>query len=212
MAAVWVRWLGHPEASRTVGGADGGIDVEAPGALAQVKFYASSPIGRPDIQRLFGADEGEGRDLFFFSSSGYTRQAIECADRIGVALFRLMAWGDVIAENKVARVAYGQAEAAHRGVEWVDPEVVRAEAAALAREQAEVARRRAEAARAQAATQAWVDVWATRAAWVFFVVGFVVVALVAPSIALGPNILMSIPFGLVGYWVTDRCLGWLFDG
>lgn len=199
---MWVRWLGHPAASTTVGGADGGIDVQAPGALGQVKFYASAPIGRPDVQRLYGADEGAGRDLFFFSTSGYTRQAIECANRVGVALFRLMAWGDVVPVNEVARVVYGQAEAAHQGVEWVDPEVLRAEAAALAREQVE-------AARQEAATRAWVDAWATRIGWLLFVIGFVVVGVVNGSASLGAMSIGGFVAGLVGYGLTERSLTWL---
>lgn len=121
VAAVWVRWLGHRDARITAGGTDGGIDVVSATALGQVKFYSSAPIGRPDVQRLYGTDEGAGRDLFFFSTSGFTRQAIECADRVGVACFKLTAMGGLAPENNKARVVLGRAAAARAGQTWVDP-------------------------------------------------------------------------------------------
>ena len=119
-AAVWVRWLGHPYAQTTRAGSDGGIDVAGSGAVAQVKFY-TAPIGRPDVQRLYGADEGRGSALYFFTTSSFTSAAVDYADRVGIMLFRLTASGGVVAQSNAARVRLGRVKAEWAGRAWVDP-------------------------------------------------------------------------------------------
>ena len=108
-AAAWVRWLGWPKATVTAPGSDGGVDVTGPGeetgsrVVAQVKFEAL-PTGRPKLQELFGAGHGMGADAWlFFSSAGYTPQAVSWAERVGMALFRFAFNGDVDAINEPAR-------------------------------------------------------------------------------------------------------------
>lgn len=101
-AARVMRSWGFLDAVATTGGADGGIDVRSSAALAQVKWRTGA-TGRPEIQQLVGA-KGSGRQkLFFFSKSGYTRQAVEYADQMVVALFVIDAVGGVQAVNPSAR-------------------------------------------------------------------------------------------------------------
>ena len=90
------------------------------GAVAQVKFY-NSAIGRPDVQRLYGADEGRGSSLYFFTTSSFTAAAVDYADRVGIMLFRLTPSGGVTALNNAARVRLGRAKAERAGRAWVDP-------------------------------------------------------------------------------------------
>ncbi|MFD1827822.1 MULTISPECIES: restriction endonuclease [Mumia] len=86
-AARWLRHWGYHDALASPGGADGGIDVVATHAAAQVKFQASQ-AGRPEIQRLVGAvGRASTVDLFFFCGSSFTAQAISYADANHVALF-----------------------------------------------------------------------------------------------------------------------------
>ncbi|WP_375385959.1 restriction endonuclease [uncultured Microbacterium sp.] len=103
LAAAHMRELGFTDARRTPAGADRGIDVIANDAAAQVKFL-SQPVGGPDIQRLRGAAHGH-RNAFFYSSSGYSRQAVALADEVGVALFEYTAANNVYAMNYLAEVA-----------------------------------------------------------------------------------------------------------
>lgn len=87
LAAAHMRWLGFDDAAVTGPGTDGGLDVIASGAVAQVKHHAS-PVGAPDVQRLRGAAFNTYNALFY-SSSGYTPAAIAAAQRTDVALFRI---------------------------------------------------------------------------------------------------------------------------
>ncbi|MBF6359844.1 restriction endonuclease [Nocardia farcinica] len=78
-AAVQMRSLGFSDARVTASGADGGIDVRASGADAQVKWRAGQ-VGRPELQRLFGA-RGKRFELqlFFFAASPYSTHAVSYA-------------------------------------------------------------------------------------------------------------------------------------
>jgi hypothetical protein len=87
LAAEYMRWLGFADAHELPIGPDGGIDVRASDAIAQVKMHATQ-VGRPDIQRLLGAAQAEGRKCaLFFSQQGYGIQAREFADHVGMPLF-----------------------------------------------------------------------------------------------------------------------------
>ncbi|GAB3079189.1 hypothetical protein GCM10027215_20630 [Nocardioides zeae] len=102
-AAHWMRMWGFKDAHVTGPGSDGGVDVRATGALAQVKMEAQ-PTGRPVVQRLVGA---RGRDismrLFFFTAAGYSRSAVTYANELRVALFRYDTLGHVVAVNGAAQ-------------------------------------------------------------------------------------------------------------
>lgn len=84
LAADHMRHLGFAHVHLTVSGVDGGIDVLASGAAAQVKDH-TRPAGGPDIQRLVGAAHDIPDRLFY--ATGYTPAAEQAARTTGVALF-----------------------------------------------------------------------------------------------------------------------------
>jgi hypothetical protein len=99
-AQEWMRYLGYRDAKVTQQGADRGIDVISESAVAQVKFWTTKKVGRPDIQMLKGA--ARGKTALFFSLSGYSGPAFEWANEEGVALFVFGNMGSVHAFNKHA--------------------------------------------------------------------------------------------------------------
>ncbi|WP_425005763.1 restriction endonuclease [Mycolicibacterium sp. S3B2] len=102
-AARLMRSWGYLDAKATTGGSDGGIDVRSAKALAQVKFRGSK-AGRPELQRLVGAREGDtSKVLLFFDYRGYSPQAIEYANRAGIGLYGYDTSGAVHAVNPAAR-------------------------------------------------------------------------------------------------------------
>lgn len=107
LAAWHMQKLGFEDAKMTPPGADGGLDVRATDAVAQVKHYAT-PIGAPVIQQLRGAAHGRGAALFY-SLSGYTKAAVEYANDAAVALFTYNESGDVQSCNHAAQVLHDRA-------------------------------------------------------------------------------------------------------
>lgn len=99
-AVTHMKSLGFLDARPTASGADGGLDATSSDAAAQVKFYAS-PVGRPDIQRLRGAAQGFRLPLFY-STGGYTNEAINYASEAGVALFVMDPYGGCEAISELA--------------------------------------------------------------------------------------------------------------
>jgi hypothetical protein len=87
VAVDWVRYLGFTDAAATPVGADGGIDVLAERAVAQVKKEGSRTT-RPTVQQLHGVATAEQRAALFFSMAGYTPPAIAWATQQDVALFQ----------------------------------------------------------------------------------------------------------------------------
>jgi len=88
LAAVdWMRYLGFTDAAATPVGADGGIDVLAERAVAQVKKEGSRTT-RPTVQQLHGVAIAKQRAALFFSMAGYTPPAIAWATQQDVALFQ----------------------------------------------------------------------------------------------------------------------------
>lgn len=85
-AVEWLRWLGYRDARLTPPGPDGGIDVIARGALAQVKWQGT-PVSLSTVQQLFGARGRRDGDLFFFTNAGYTQRALDYAEQNGIAAF-----------------------------------------------------------------------------------------------------------------------------
>jgi len=101
-AAEYMRYLGFTDAAPTPPGSDGGIDVHGTGAVAQVKMEGV-PTGRPILQAIYGiAALGEWKALVF-SLAGFTAQAVEWADRAGVACFEFAVDGSVEATSQAAR-------------------------------------------------------------------------------------------------------------
>ena len=101
VAAEWMRHLGFGDAQCTGAGTDGGVDVRSQGAVAQVKAQLT-PVGRPELQALYGVARSEGRQPLFFSLMSYTTAALTWADEVGMALFRFDHAGLVEAVNAPA--------------------------------------------------------------------------------------------------------------
>jgi hypothetical protein len=101
VAAEWMRHLGFGDARCTPTGTDGGVDVRSREAVAQVKAQLT-PVGRPELQALYGVARSEGRQPMFFSLMSYTAAARGWADEVGMALFRFDHSGAVEAVNPAA--------------------------------------------------------------------------------------------------------------
>lgn len=93
-SATHMRGLGFEDAEVTPPGADGGIDVVATGAVAQVKHFSETSVSAPTVQQLLGAAKG-AQMAVFYSLTGYTSSAIRLAEERGVALFAYSVAGDV---------------------------------------------------------------------------------------------------------------------
>ncbi|WP_436528785.1 restriction endonuclease [Actinoplanes sp. HUAS TT8] len=100
MAQRHMRNHGFPDARLTGDGADGGIDVIARAAVAQVKMQAK-PVGPQVVRQLRGAKPQLDRHLFY-STSGYTKSALATADEIGVSLFVINQRGVIEPINRSA--------------------------------------------------------------------------------------------------------------
>ncbi|WP_235529216.1 restriction endonuclease [Phycicoccus sp. Root101] len=87
LATEHLRSIGFRDAQRAPAGTDGGFDVEGRGVVAQVK-YRTTAVGRPDVQRLVGANQ-HGAQPVFYSRAGYSQSAIDYARQTGVALFEV---------------------------------------------------------------------------------------------------------------------------
>ncbi|WP_159106980.1 restriction endonuclease [Streptomyces coelicoflavus] len=92
--------LGFTDARVTGASADGGIDVIARDAVAQVKHY-SQPIGVGPVRELRGVADAH-QHLLFYASGGYTAAARQFADDRGVALFSLQETGHITVLNEAA--------------------------------------------------------------------------------------------------------------
>jgi hypothetical protein len=102
LAAEWVRWMGWKDAEATQVGSGQGVDVSGTKVAAQVKFGAVK-IGRPVLQRLYGAGHAIGAEHWlFFSSAGFTGSANDWADVVGMGLFRFALDGTIEPVNTAA--------------------------------------------------------------------------------------------------------------
>jgi HJR/Mrr/RecB family endonuclease len=87
VARDWMKQNGYRDARLTKAGADGGVDVESSGALAQVKHHAK-PVRLPEVQRIYGIAVAERKKALIFGSAGFTPAAQEWANRHGVECYR----------------------------------------------------------------------------------------------------------------------------
>ncbi|MGG7570901.1 restriction endonuclease [Streptomyces sirii] len=92
--------LGFTDAQVTGAGADGGVDVIARDAIAQVKYY-SQPIGVGPVRELRGVADSH-HHLLFYASGGYTASARQFADEKEVALFSIQELGHITPLNAAA--------------------------------------------------------------------------------------------------------------
>jgi hypothetical protein len=120
-AVARMRTLGYLDAHVCEPGADGGVDAISERALGQVK-HRGAQVGRPDIQRLYGArGDRTHLDLLFFSAGGYSRHAVEYADEAGIMLFTYDISGELAPANSAASAL---AENGYDGFESPDDEYV----------------------------------------------------------------------------------------
>jgi hypothetical protein len=106
LATEHLRSLGFRDAQRAPAGSDGGFDVEGRGIVAQVKYRATA-VGRPDVQRLVGANQ-HGAQPVFYARAGYSQSAIDYARHTGVALFVLDAAASQVDPVNEAAIALAQ--------------------------------------------------------------------------------------------------------
>ena len=146
-AVEWMRYWGYGDAMITGGSADRGVDVLATGAVAQVKWQ-SQACGRPDLQRLVGANPRQGNVLLFFVASNYSKSAREYADERGIALFATEPYGTPMPMNSFAEHVAARVEQVR--IEREQAEAERAAQEELARQERE---RAEQAGREQAARE-----------------------------------------------------------
>ncbi|ADD44811.1 restriction endonuclease [Stackebrandtia nassauensis] len=127
LASLHMRQLGLSRPHLTPPGADGGVDVLADEAAAQVKFEKST-TGKPAVQRLYGEVKRRGIHGIFYSLSGFSAPAITFANETGIALFKFNVDGLVAPVNghaghmaaQVRRMA-PEARTASRSPWWLAP-------------------------------------------------------------------------------------------
>jgi len=106
-AAAVMRSWSYLDAASPLHGADGGIDVRSTKALAQVKFRGVK-AGRPEIQNLYGARGSDTtKTLMFFDFKGYSPQAVEYANQMGIGLYLYDTSGAVWSVNAAGRRLMG---------------------------------------------------------------------------------------------------------
>lgn len=103
LAAAWARWLGARGVVVTQATRDGGVDVSADGVAISVKTFDKTPtVGISVVQQIAGA--ASGRLPVIMSTARFTAPAVTEADRIGVALLRMLpADGALIGESQLGR-------------------------------------------------------------------------------------------------------------
>lgn len=87
VACEWMRKNGYRDAALTSSGADGGIDIVARKAVAQVKHH-SRPVGVGEVQRLSGIARATGKRGLFFSAAGFTPKAAAWARDNAIEMYR----------------------------------------------------------------------------------------------------------------------------
>ncbi|MER5715579.1 hypothetical protein [Streptomyces sp. NPDC002132] len=84
--ALYLDWLGYPEARRADRRPTSGIGLATRGLLAQVDPKAG-PASLRDVECLWLTAMTESSECVYFSLSGYTPDAHACADSLAVPLF-----------------------------------------------------------------------------------------------------------------------------
>lgn len=100
LAAAYLRDHGYPDAQVTPPGNDKGLDVVGRAVTGQVKYLAR-PVGAPMLQQAVGASSG--REVVFFSRSGYSPAGVEYATVEEIALFTIELPDTVRPINRRAR-------------------------------------------------------------------------------------------------------------
>ncbi len=88
LVSEWLQYLGFEDAQVTQYSGDGGIDVETIEHVVQVKNYRDKAVSVTEVRELFGVAASERKRAVLFTSSSCTSQAIEFADKNGIALIK----------------------------------------------------------------------------------------------------------------------------
>ncbi|MHB8290448.1 MAG: restriction endonuclease [Acidimicrobiales bacterium] len=128
-ASEMLAALGFEGVAVTGLGRDGGVDVRGRDVVAQVKLEGVK-TDAPRLQALSGIAAHEGRSATFFSLAGYTRAALEWAERVDMALFEFDYDGSVRACSPQAFRLL--ADAGAQPSADIDPELQRQVEAAIA--------------------------------------------------------------------------------
>ena len=96
-----LRSLGFEDASITPRGPDGGVDVRGSRIVAQVKLEGVKTDAHR-LQSLSGIASHESKAAAFFSLAGYTKPAVDWAERVGMALFEFDYSGEVVPRSTAA--------------------------------------------------------------------------------------------------------------
>jgi hypothetical protein len=88
LVAEWLHYLGFEDAQVTQYSGDGGIDVDTYEHVVQVKNYRDKAVSVTEVRELFGVAASERKKAVLFTSSSCTTQAIEFADKNGIALIK----------------------------------------------------------------------------------------------------------------------------
>jgi hypothetical protein len=88
LVAEWLKFLGFEEAQVTQYSNDGGIDVATREHVVQVKNYRDKAVSVTEVRELFGVAASERKRAVLFTATSCTAQAIEFADKNGIALIR----------------------------------------------------------------------------------------------------------------------------
>jgi ankyrin repeat protein len=109
LAEAYMRWLGFSDAVRgKIHQADGGIDIKATGALAQVKANVRAPnTDRSGLSQLCGdankyLKSAPTTRLLFFAMKAFSPDASQFARDNGMCIFLMHVNGTVRAENELA--------------------------------------------------------------------------------------------------------------
>jgi hypothetical protein len=101
-ACTWMQEHGFADARLTARGADGGVDVVAVAAVAQVKAEVV-PAGAPVVQQLAGIAAARRVAGLVFALAGFTQAARRFAAEAGIALFTFDLQSQVEPVNDTAR-------------------------------------------------------------------------------------------------------------
>lgn len=101
-AARWLRHWGYADAVARPDGPDGSVDVRATGAVGQVR-YQLAKVGRCALHDLVDTYAGCSVDLFVFTGTSFSWDAVPFADERRIALFTFATDGKMTAVNSTAR-------------------------------------------------------------------------------------------------------------
>ena len=117
--AEWSRYLGFADAEVTRAVKDGGFDIHSTKMVAQCKLQ-EVPVGVRPIRELHGVAVSQGKVALFFSVNGYSREAIQEANRFKMQLWTVRPFEGRVFPASEADLGMNQGDY-HSGPEGYDP-------------------------------------------------------------------------------------------